>query len=286
MDRWDDLKFLLAIETYGTMAAAARALGTNPATVSRRMERMADELGMNPVIKTSAGWGTNPEVQGLIEASDRFHEEVEREKNRLRLKHGLQSTEIRVACSSLISTHILIPALSECSQEMANIQISFHNRAMIETLSGNDVIISVQRPQAGRLISRKIGAITVQVYAPDTDPETHDWVGLGAEVRDFEPMLLAERHFGQPPRIQVDTFDHLQLVMRSTRLAGVLPVASGVDMAGFVAIPGTEKACDLYMSYHESRRGDPAITQITGFIAESFANSVYTRVGNGMSWGC
>jgi DNA-binding transcriptional LysR family regulator len=286
MDRWDDLKFLLAIERHGTMAAAARALGTNPATVSRRMERMADELGMNPVIKTPAGWGTNPEVQGLIEASDRFHEEVEREKNRLRFKHGLQSAEIRVACSPLISGHILIPALAECAAEMENIQLSFHNRAMIETLSGNDVIISVVRPRAGRLISRKIGTITVQVFAPDRDPEIRDWVGLGADVREFEPMIRAERYFGQPPRIHVDTFDHVLLVMRATGLAGLLPRASGLDMPGFVAVAETAEACDLYMSYHESRRGDPAITQVTRFIAQSVAQSIYTRAGEGLTGLC
>lgn len=283
MDRWDDLKFLLAIERHGTMAAAARALGTNPATVSRRMERMADELGMNPVIKTPAGWGTNPEVRGLIEASDRFHEEIEREKNRLRLKHGLQSAEIRVACSPLISGHILIPALAECAREMENIQLSFHNRAMIETLSGNDVIISSLRPRAGRLISRKIGSIRVQVFAPERDPAIRDWVGLGVELREFEPMVCATQYFGQPPRIHVDTFDHLQLVMRATRLAGLLPVASGLEMADFVAVPDTAQSCDLYMSYHESRRGDPAITQVTGFIAQSVANSSFTRLGDGIS---
>ena len=45
MQNWDDPKFCLALEQYQTMTAAARALGTNTATVSRRIERLTEEAG-------------------------------------------------------------------------------------------------------------------------------------------------------------------------------------------------------------------------------------------------
>ena len=45
MQNWDDLKFCLALERYQTMTAAARALGTNTATVSRRIDRLTKEAG-------------------------------------------------------------------------------------------------------------------------------------------------------------------------------------------------------------------------------------------------
>ena len=43
MQNWDDLKFCLALERYQTITAAARALGTNTATVPRRIDRLAKE---------------------------------------------------------------------------------------------------------------------------------------------------------------------------------------------------------------------------------------------------
>ena len=38
-------KVCLALERYQTMTAAARALGTNTATVSRRIDRLTEEAG-------------------------------------------------------------------------------------------------------------------------------------------------------------------------------------------------------------------------------------------------
>ena len=43
MQNWVNLKFCLALERYQTMTAAARALGTNTATVSRRIDRLTEE---------------------------------------------------------------------------------------------------------------------------------------------------------------------------------------------------------------------------------------------------
>ena len=42
MQNWDDLKFCLALERHQTMTAAARALGTTTATVSRRIDRLTE----------------------------------------------------------------------------------------------------------------------------------------------------------------------------------------------------------------------------------------------------
>ncbi|NCV12786.1 MAG: LysR family transcriptional regulator [Rhodobacteraceae bacterium] len=39
------LKFCLALERYQAMTAAARALGTNTATVSRRIDRLTEAAG-------------------------------------------------------------------------------------------------------------------------------------------------------------------------------------------------------------------------------------------------
>ena len=45
MQNWDDLKYCLALDEFRTMTAAAKALGTNTATVSRRIERLTEEAG-------------------------------------------------------------------------------------------------------------------------------------------------------------------------------------------------------------------------------------------------
>ena len=56
MQNWDDLKFCLALERYQTMTAAARALGTNTATVSRRIERLTEEAGEPLFLRDNTQW--------------------------------------------------------------------------------------------------------------------------------------------------------------------------------------------------------------------------------------
>lgn len=273
MDRWDDLKFLLAIHTHGTMAAAARALGTNPATVSRRMERIADELGVTPVIKTPSGWGPSPEMAGFIQAAEAFSEDIQSESNRLRMMSGLESMEIRIACSPMISSHVLIPNLTHHATALAKVNLCFSNRSMIETLSGNDLIISVNQPTTGRLVCRKVGDVKMQIYAPKEDANTQKWVGLGNEVAEYKPMKLAEAFFQTQPQFRVDTFQHVLEIMKAARIAGMLPVHASDDLEGFSALAGTACTGALYMSYHESRKRDPAMIAVTEFIVDSFASS-------------
>jgi len=59
MQNWDDLKFCLALERYQTMTAAARAVGTNTATVSRRIDRLTEEAGEPLFLQNIASFSEN-----------------------------------------------------------------------------------------------------------------------------------------------------------------------------------------------------------------------------------
>ena len=77
MNNWDDLRFLVALSKTGTMTAAARSLGTNTATVSRRIERLSDTLGMPAFVKTSDGWRPSEAVSSLISLAQSFDGELQ-----------------------------------------------------------------------------------------------------------------------------------------------------------------------------------------------------------------
>lgn len=56
MDNWDDLRFVVALARYGSMANAARHLRTNTATVSRRIKRLNESANAALFLK---GMGVN-----------------------------------------------------------------------------------------------------------------------------------------------------------------------------------------------------------------------------------
>src|SRR5205807_6623581 len=52
---WNDLKFLLALKRAGTLAGAARALGVDHSTVSRRLAALEDAIGNQLLRRTPEG---------------------------------------------------------------------------------------------------------------------------------------------------------------------------------------------------------------------------------------
>jgi len=53
--RWDDLKYLLAVADGGGLAPAARALGVDASTVSRRLTALEQDLGVELLVRTPEG---------------------------------------------------------------------------------------------------------------------------------------------------------------------------------------------------------------------------------------
>ena len=50
METWDDLRILLAVHRSGTLSAAARELGVNQSTVSRRVARLTKVFSMSRIL--------------------------------------------------------------------------------------------------------------------------------------------------------------------------------------------------------------------------------------------
>ena len=54
VQNWDDLKYCLALHEFRIITAAAKALGTNTATVSRLLERLTEEAGQSLFIRQNS----------------------------------------------------------------------------------------------------------------------------------------------------------------------------------------------------------------------------------------
>ena len=74
MQNWDDLKYCLALDEFRTMTAAAKALGTNTATVSRRIERLTEEAGQPLFTRQNCQWMATTLGQELSAVARRIEE--------------------------------------------------------------------------------------------------------------------------------------------------------------------------------------------------------------------
>ena len=69
---WDDFRLLLSVVQLGSFSRAAAALGIQQPTVSRRIERLEETLGVRLLDRTSRGAALTPEGQRVVvELKDR-----------------------------------------------------------------------------------------------------------------------------------------------------------------------------------------------------------------------
>ncbi len=68
---WDDIRVALTLSEAGSLTQAARSLGVDPTTVSRRISALEETLGVPLFVRLSTGWRpTEPGERVLAAAQD------------------------------------------------------------------------------------------------------------------------------------------------------------------------------------------------------------------------
>ena len=270
MISWDDLRFLLSVHRHHTMTAAARALGTNVATVSRRIDRLSGDLGMPPFLKRSEGWQLNPALGDLMAGIDEFDAHLERTLNNARMGTGGYTAAISIGCPQLVTRHILLPALAPEARPPRDVALSFNARPVAEGLADNDIVVRVGEPEGGRIIRRRAGALAFGLFGLRSPDDSGDWAGLTPDHDGMAAMQLALARFGRPPVLRVEQFDDLATAMRVTGLPGPLPEPMGRAHPDLAMLPDSGTAAsDLWLFYHASRRGDRALHDAADWIVRA-----------------
>jgi DNA-binding transcriptional LysR family regulator len=258
MPNWDDMRYLLAVARGGSMTAAADQLSTNPATVSRRMQNLTDDLGFSPLVKTPDGWKVNPLVNALLQAAEDFDHSMRASKSAAAVDTATTITSIKVGCGPVYSSSVVIPRMPELRRSLPNISLSFHTRLTGEGLGEYDLIITNAAPLKGRLIRKKLKSVAYGIMGFHPIDPAQDWVGLCDALDDDPAMKMAASYFDRPPIICFTHFDQVRASMLTSGLPGLLPVSFSKASAPFHLLedPSKQMIFDRWLCYHESRRGD------------------------------
>ncbi|GGL65544.1 LysR family transcriptional regulator [Wenxinia marina] len=275
MQNWDDLRFLLALARCGTMTEAAKRLGSNVATVSRRIERLGTRLGYPPFAKTAEGWVPASSILPLIDIAETVEARLALELNRARAMTLTERVPIRLGAPPVVTLGALLPMLRDAPHALGGIELTLIDRVSGDGLGDHDIIVRFDMPPAGRLMTRKVGRLDVRLYGRPDAEETGDWAGLTGWTEASGPMQLGLARFGRPPSLRVDTYNTLASLMRSSGLPGPLPdtALSFDDVLQPLDPGGASWSVDLWSAYHETRRNDPAIDRVLEWIVAACARA-------------
>ena len=272
MINWDDLRFLVALSKTGTMTAAAKSLGTNTATVSRRIERLSGHLGTTAFIKTPDGWQPSGAIKPIIDLAQDFDGALRSLLNEPSIRRGAEDIRVSIGCIPVINSRVLFPGLKKFSKDLDGLSLVFHDRAQREGLGDNDLVITPGAPDHGRVITRKAGVLSFRLYKIKDMPDPQDWIGLVENFDTIDIMRAGFDLYRRPPKVRVENFDAIYQLMNATGYCAPLPTIIGDadERLGPVAAALPEARMDMWMSYHETRRNDPAMRQVVDWILKCF----------------
>ncbi|MGO4916183.1 LysR family transcriptional regulator [Pseudogemmobacter sp. W21_MBD1_M6] len=276
MENWDDYRIVMALARFGSMSDAARNIGTNVTTVSRRIQRLSEGTNEQIVTRTKTGWALTGHGAALVELAEEFDSRLA-ELNAGVLQEDTALRRISISTIEFLMHECLIPFLPLFQETCPNVELDIITSDKTVSLAYGEADLSVRlgRPTEGRLIGKQIGEVPIGFFRNEgsTNP---DWVGLPRELDWTAEMQAAEAFFGRPPKIRLQTFQAIVSAADITGLGCVAPgfqVPEGANLRPLLGAQG-EGQCsvtrEIWLVFHETRRKDPTLRRVADWIEHCF----------------
>lgn len=172
---WDNLRYFLELSRAGRLTIAARRLGVDHTTVSRRIQALEKSMGIQLFLRhttgytlTEAGRSLVPQVEAMEGASVRIEQVLPNPRDKL---SGL----VRIGATEGYGTTLLAPQLTGLSQRYPHLHIDLLALPRAVRLSRHeaDIVITLERPERGPFIITRLTDYVLRLYASKDYLDSH-----------------------------------------------------------------------------------------------------------------
>ncbi len=275
-----DLGTVLAVARGGSLSAAARALGVNHSTVSRRLAALEAASGQTLFRRLSRGYVATPAGETLIEAAERLEAELQGLERLLSGRDIRLRGSLRLTAPDDIANHLLLPLLADFRRAFPGIllELAVDNRALNLGRREADVALRATNAPQASLVGRRVAGLAATVYAARGLLGAGDGPGAAADLPwvawedDGQSNLLKAWAEAEAPP------DHV--VYRANSVAnqfaalqaglgqGVLPCYLGDPAPDLVRLrpPQPELEAGLWILTHPDLRQAARVAALTEFL--------------------
>ena len=164
---WDNVRVFLAVARAGQFVAGARRLSREHAPASRRVAALEAALGAKLLDRRTTG-------AKLTSAGERFLRAAEEmESAFLHAQAEVSDVDVeltgtvRIGAPDGLSTYYLARALRDFIAKNANLRIQLAPLPQLTPLARRevDIVIGLDKPEAGRFVARKLTDYSLGIYA-------------------------------------------------------------------------------------------------------------------------
>ena len=239
---WDDLRFFLAVARAGTLQAAARQLGVDHTTVSRRIKALEAGLGQALFARHLAGHELSPAGLALLPKAEAMEQAalavLQPADQTADAPHELSGV-VRVGATEGFGAAILAPALAQLGQAHPRLTVDLLAvpRAVHLSKREADVVVSLTRPQRGPYVVTKLCDYELHLYA------SRSYLAAHAPIRSRDDLAghayigyVDELLFSDELHFLGELYRPASYALRSTSVTAQLHAT--VAGAGIAILPG------------------------------------------------
>ncbi len=284
---WDDLRFFLAAAEYGSLRAAAQAMGTTVTTMGRHIENLEYAIGETLVLRQRQGVQLTPLGQAMVPDIQELASLVDRLGDKILAQGDLPAGRVRLAVTEGLLTYWVGPRLIPLQRRYPKVTIeTISTMSLTEvTRSHADVAIQLQRPTDPDRVVSRLGKIHLSLFmseeyreqygTPETlkDLRRHKLILQTADPVDTEAFL---RLF-QLPDVQgtvpftANTSSIVYMLTAKGAGIGLLPNYANALGADLIPVDlGVRHDYDIWLSYDRTARRSKVKAMVIDWLKDCF----------------
>ncbi len=208
---WNDLRYFLAVARTGRLTSASRSLGTDHATVSRRVKAIEQALAARLFERSPRGYALTGAGERLLVHAERMESAAAQAQNEIAGENMALSGAVRIGAPDGFGTWFLAARIGALCRRYPDLDLQIVAMPRVFSLSKReaDIAISLERPTEGRLVTRKLTDYRLGLYAAPAylegagpvdgldDLARHTVIGYIAELiftpaLDYLPQVLPQ----------------------------------------------------------------------------------------------
>ena len=272
---WDDLPVLLAAAREGSLTGAARRLGVNQSTASRRLQALEAAVGgrlfdrrPDGLVPTALALALLPHAEAAQDAVDGFRRTAAGQDPdpggtvRLAVPDGLDSLLLAPSLPAFFARHprirleiVASPALSNLARREADLALRF------------------VRPTVGDLVARRLLDLPQGLFgtaACAAGGAQAPWIAWDEELGQVPEAAFEARHGGERIVLRLNRIEARLAAARAGVGLAVLPLAVAKLAPELVAVdPGAPvPGCALWLVAHRALMPAPRVRAVWDFLVE------------------
>lgn len=289
------LSSLRAVETYGSVVAAAEALGFTPSAVSQQVKRLERQTGVPLLERVGRGVMLTRQGRHLVDAGSRLLTDLEAIESDLHQQAGTVSGHLRLTAFSTAMRGLVAPRVRDLRAAHPHLVLSLTEREPWDTVdlvasgqadvgvvhSWGDVVLEVPDHLATTALADDVADVVVHVAHPlagrervtPRDLVDEGWIATPEGTICRQWLTRMYDGTGRLPRITHQSMEfqsHLALVRAGLGIA-LVPRLGREDLTeDLVAVPAHDPVPtrSIVAVHRRSMAGSPAVQAVVRALAE------------------